>query len=64
MFELSIKVKGEDQTLTDKHLVYEKGVTLSKDDQVLHGLVTEIIKRFKATGCEPEDVQIKIKMDW
>lgn len=63
MFEVTIKVKGDGQTLTDKHLVYDE-VTLSFDDPILKELVADMQKRFKATGGEVEDVSLTIKMEW
>lgn len=60
MIELSVKVSNDEQTLTQKHMVYET-VTLSVDDPTLLSLVKQAKEAF---GENVEDVVLKIKMTW
>lgn len=61
MFELTVHVKGEDQALRRKFLVYEENVQLNQTDPLLLSHVTETIEDFKG---DAEDVLINIKMVW
>jgi hypothetical protein len=61
MVELSIVVSNSEQSLTQKHLVYDKNLTLSHDDPELLSLVQQAVKAF---GENPEDVLIRAKFKW
>jgi hypothetical protein len=61
MFELTVIVKGEDQALRRKFLMYEENVQLNQKDPILLSHVTETVKDFKG---EVEDVLVNIKMVW
>lgn len=61
MFELKVKVKGGDQTLNRKFLVYDEDINLSHDCDKLKNLVESTIKDFKE---DVEDVILTIKMVW
>lgn len=61
MIEVAIKVSDEAQSLRVKHLIYNKDVTISHEDEVLKPLVEEAIKNFK--GADP-DVLVTVKFDW
>lgn len=61
MIELSIKVRDEQNTLTQKYLLHAEGLTLSHDDATLKKMVEETIANFKGIV---EDVIIKIKFVW
>jgi hypothetical protein len=62
MFEITVKVSDESQTLTEKFLCYQEDVTLTQLDPYLIETTKSVVDKFK--GSEPIDVQIKIKMDW
>lgn len=61
MIEISVKVSGDDQTLTQKYLLHEEGISLSHDDATLTKMVQDTIANFKG---QPEDVIVKIKYTW
>lgn len=61
MIEVKVKVKDDEQTLTQKFLVHEEGMKLSHDDQNLSQMVNDTIAKFKGI---PEDVMVKVKYTW
>ena len=61
MIEFTITVKGEESTLSTKHLDYDKILILSHDDEYLKGLVETQIKEFNQPV---ESVVVKAKMVW
>lgn len=61
MFELTVKIKGEDQTLNKKFVVYEKSVQLTHDDEYLKDVVEGTLKDFKGNV---DSVTLKISMEW
>ena len=62
MFEITVKVSDDSQTLTEKFLCYQEDVTLNQFDPYLTETIKSVVDKFK--GNEPADVQIKIKMEW
>lgn len=62
MFEITVKVSDESQTLTEKFLCYQEDVKLNHSDVYLIETIKSVVDKFK--GSEPADVQIKIKMEW
>lgn len=61
MIEVQVKVQGDDQTLTQKYLVHEEGLSLSRDDFAL----SEMVKKTKdAFTGQVEDILVKIKYQW
>jgi hypothetical protein len=61
MFEVTIRVKGDDQTLNKKFLVYEKEVKVDHDDEYLKDIVESTLKDFKG---DVDSVRVKISMEW
>lgn len=61
MIEMKVKISDDDMTLTDKHLIYEKNIVLSHEDEVLQKLVNQSIAKFKGT---PSDVLLTFKYVW
>ena len=61
MIEVKVKVKDDEQTLTQKFLVHEEGMKLSHDDENLSHMVKDTIEKFKG---QPDDVLVKIKYTW
>ena len=61
MIEISVKVSDSDQTLTQKFLCSEEGISLSHDDKELSKMVNETLSKFKGVA---EDVLVKIKYTW
>ena len=59
--EIAITVKDSEQSLTQRHLLYQSEMKLSHEDQILAGLVEGAIKNFHGT---PNDVVVKLKMQW
>lgn len=67
MIELSITVRNSESSLTDKHLVYDAGLTLTHDDARLTQLVEQAIAKFSPTKSDQEDpfdVIVKAKFIW
>jgi len=60
MLELAITVKNEEQSLTQKHLIYDK-IEVSHDDTILSNYV-ELAK--SAFGENIEDIILKIRFVW
>lgn len=58
--EISVTLKSEDQKLVCRYPEY-RPITCSKDCPVLQELVSKSIKAFAGT---PQDISIKIKVDW
>ncbi len=64
MIELSIKIKDEKSSLTEKHLCYD-ALLISRESAQLHDLVKDALEKFKQEPqAEAPDVTIKIKMIW
>ena len=61
MIDVTIKVRDDEQTLTQKFLVHEEGLKLSHDDPGLTKMVNDTIANFKGN---PTDVVVKIKYTW
>lgn len=61
MFEVTVRVKGDDQTLNKKFLVYEKEVKVNHDDEYLKYIVESTLKDFKG---DVDSVRVKISMEW
>ena len=61
MFEVTVRVKGDDQTLNKKFLVYEKEVKVNHDDEYLKDIVESTLKDFKG---DVDSVRVKISMEW
>lgn len=61
MFELTVRVKGDDQTLNKKFLVYDESVQLNHDNKYLKDLVEGTLKDFKGNV---DEVKLKISMEW
>lgn len=61
MIEVQVKVEGDDQTLTQKYLVHEEGLSLSRDDFALSEMVKKARDAFKG---QVEDILIRIKFQW
>lgn len=61
MIEVSVTIRNDESTLTQKHLVYDENVRVSHEDPVLAGLVAQAEKDF---GKAFEDVIVKIKYSW
>lgn len=61
MIEVSVKVRDEQNTLTQKYLIHEEGLVLSHDSLALKAMVEETIANFKG---QAQDVIIKIKFVW
>jgi hypothetical protein len=60
MIELNIKIKGDDQTLSKRFLVYEN-IVLSNENELLQKLVTDTMKDFHG---DVDDVSLTAKMVW
>lgn len=63
MFELTVKVKDDEQTLNHKHLVYDENVQLSHDDLVLKKHVNNAINDFQGNKDDME-ITLRIKYVW
>ena len=61
MIEVCIKVRDDEQILTQKFLVHQEGMKLSHDDPDLSKMVHETIAKFKGQAT---DVLVKIKYTW
>lgn len=61
MFDLTVKVKGDDATLSRKFLVYEENVQLNHDDPILKKHIESTLKDFKGNV---EDVIVNIRVSW
>lgn len=61
MIEITVKVSGDDTTLTEKFLIHEEGMKLSHDDDKLRSLVDSVTQKFKGIFT---DVLVKIKYTW
>ena len=62
MFEITVKVSDESQTLTEKFLCYHEDVTLTQLDPYLIETIKTVTDKFK--GTEPPNIKIKISMEW
>lgn len=60
MLEIAIKVKTDERTQTNKHVVYEP-IVMDREDKILAALVKEAIEKF---GEEPEEVSIRALYFW
>ena len=60
MVEVIIKVKDSERTLTQRFM-QEETFSMSHDDPIIHKMVNETLKDFQGT---PEDIIIKVIMDW
>ena len=60
MFELKIKVKGEDSNLTTKQVVYEN-VEFSVNDPILQKLVKAAADEY---ARDIEDIIVTAKLQW
>lgn len=63
MIELVIKVSDSEQTLTEKFLIMEEGLSLSHDDTTLKTYVDSVVEKFKTMESDI-NIKIKTKMDW
>jgi len=61
MIDVTVKVRDDEQTLTQKFLVHQEGMSLSHEDPELSRMVNETIAKFKGTAT---DVLVKIKYTW
>lgn len=61
MIEVSIKVRDDSNTLTQKYLLHSEGLSLSHEDATLKKMVEETIANFKGIA---QDVIVKIKYVW
>jgi len=61
MFELTVKIKGEDQTLRKKFLVYEERVSLNTEDERLQECVKQTLEGFKG---EVESISLVSTFQW
>lgn len=61
MFEFTVIVKGEDQTLRRKFLIYDRNVELNFDDEILKEAVLETTNDFSG---DDYTVRVKIDMEW
>lgn len=61
MFELTVIVKGEDQILRKKFLMYENYIELNHNDEILKEAVEKTVKDFNG---DPDSVKIRINMEW
>lgn len=62
MIEVTVKIKDDDLTLTERFLVYDP-FTLSHDDEKLKKMVDNTIKKHSGQFSNP-DILIKIKYTW
>jgi hypothetical protein len=60
MIEISVKVSGDDMTLTEHFLVHET-ISMSHDDPALSKIVSDTIAKFSGVV---EDVLVKAKYTW
>ncbi len=63
MIELVVKVSDSEQTLTEKFLIMEEGLSLSHDDTTLKTYVDSVVEKFKTMESDI-NIKIKTKMDW
>lgn len=61
MVELTVRIKGDDQTLNRKFLIYDEDVKLNYDDKILKEAVEATLKDFKSS---PDSIRVKISMEW
>lgn len=61
VIEITVKIEGEDQTLTEKFLEHEEGLALSHEDARLSHMVAQTQSKFKGVI---EDITIKAKYVW
>lgn len=61
MIEISIKVSGDDRTLTQKFLLHHEGLCLSHDDLKMNDMVKLTTDQFVGVV---EDVLIRVKYTW
>ena len=63
MIDVTVKVCDDDQTLTEKFVVYDQldSFTISHDDPRLKGIVESTIAKFKGKAT---DVVVKVKYTW
>lgn len=61
MIEISVKVSGDDRTLTHKFLLHNEGLVVSHDCEELKRMVNLTIENFKG---EIDDVLVRIKYTW
>lgn len=62
MIELSITIKDEEETLTQKFLLYDP-ITLSIEDKSLVDMVKGVQGKFKG-NLEASDITVKTRMAW
>lgn len=62
MIEISITIKDESTTITQKHLVYNPTL-LSRASPDIQPLVDQVMENFKG-NADDADVIIKAKMIW
>lgn len=61
MIEVCIKVRDDEQILSQKFLIHQEGMKLSHDDPELSKMVQDTIAKFKGQAT---DVLVKIKYTW
>ena len=61
MFELTVKVKGEDQTLRKKFLVYDDDISFSTEDDRLQDYVKQTLEGFKG---HVEGISLSSNFQW
>ena len=61
MLEVTIKVSNSERSLTQKHLLYQDDVMVSKGNDELSAKVEKAIEIF---ADEVDDVVVKTRMDW
>lgn len=59
--ELSIRLKDDDKTLTQKHAIYKDAFVLSRDNPELAELVNAAIQEFKGS---PTDIVLRTTYLW
>jgi hypothetical protein len=62
MKEVTVKIRSEETTITEKFLIYEP-ILLAQDDKTLRELVASTMSKYQGELTDP-DIVVKIKMTW